>query len=167
MKRMFFWAVCSMLLLTLYGCPDATKFSLGKQSEHKIDTDLVGTWQCTEVKDSCGVYRATIKKQTDYLYNVKVDEWGEMWSYAEASEYTGWITKVGDMTFLCLDGTDSDELYALCIEKNGKKQFSIFDVPNDDYITGGTESTQAFRDDVTKFYWKKKRALTPFTYSKQ
>lgn len=137
-------------MLTLYGCPSSTKFALGNQNEYKIDTDLLGTWE-SEDKEMCEVSKVTLKKRDNYLYDITIDEEGEMFAM-ESKTYVGWITKIDGLDFLCLKGNEAGENLVYHIEKNGKKKLSTIDVTVTDVNTTSEVSTEAYRKDVKTNY---------------
>lgn len=148
--RLFLLPVIAAFSFLFAGCPISTKYPLGASNAEKIDKLLVGTW----TNDSTGVEATKVKieKADEYTYNVSVEEKGSMYM-AESTTFKGWLTKLGDKTFMVLQETDNgvaqDTYYVYCLSGIGKNSLTTNDIT---LKVGGTDavtSTQAYRDEVT------------------
>ena len=94
------------------GCPVSTTYPLGPSDGKKIDKSLIGTWKNDSASVEAG--QVTIRKSSEYTYEVVVEEKGTMYM-AESTVFKGWLTTIKDRDFLVLqeilDGAAKETYY--------------------------------------------------------
>lgn len=112
-------------LVLFCGCPVGTKYSLADPGKEKIDERLIGTW--TNHTPEHELVKVKITKKDAYSYNIEVLEKGEMYAL-DGTELTGWITKVGERTFLYAQEPGLEEFYHYGYEITGKNSLKTYGV---------------------------------------
>jgi len=102
--KLFFALIPAMLLL--YGCPVGMEHTLGTPGTEKIDKKLLGTWTTTDT--TIEFSKVTIEEKDDYSYTVKVSDRSESYMI-DASEFTAWVTTIGENKFIYSQPTDADD----------------------------------------------------------
>lgn len=139
-------AICTLLLTA---CPVSTTYPLGRKGEVKADQSLIGAWKTTAQDVEASAVTITKGKEAN-TYSVHVSEKGSMFM-AESTEFTGWLAKIDDRTFLVLqeiiEGTATETYYMYHIRFDGDKL-----ITNDITLkVGGTDaitSVDSYREEV-------------------
>ena len=150
MKTILSIALIVSGLFMLAGCPVSSSYPLGKKGDVKLDTRLIGTFS-NEAAD-VEADKVTLKKGAEAnTYFVHVDEKGSAFM-ADGEDFTGWLTKLDDQTFLVLqqlmDGEETETYYVYHIEFNKSGGFTSSDISLKVNGTAAITSIEAYREEV-------------------
>jgi hypothetical protein len=150
-------------LVLFCGCPVGTQFSLADPGTEKIDDKLIGTW--TNHTPEHELVKVKITKKDNYTYDIEVLERGQMYAL-ETNNLIGWVTKVGDRTFLYAREPEGTDYYHYGYEIIGENTMTSYGVSlkgkgldeiktNEEYRKEMTESME--KDDAISEYseWTK------------
>lgn len=155
---------CSVIFM---GCPVSTTYPLGLNDGQKIEKGLIGTWK----NDSTNVeaIKVTIKKSTEYTYDVTIEEKGSMYM-AESTIFKGWLTTIKDRQFLVLqevlDGVAKETYYVYHLTIT-KESITTNDIT---LKVGGTDavtSVENYRKEVESSMEKEGFLAGPIVWKKQ
>jgi hypothetical protein len=93
--------VFSTLGIMLASCPESSRYPLAEVKYAVPNANLIGTWVTTD--DSADAKAVIITQKNANLYSLEVDE---------LSEFTSWMYKIADYTFLINQVYDSKEGHA-------------------------------------------------------
>ncbi|MDH4472241.1 MAG: hypothetical protein QE487_06515 [Fluviicola sp.] len=149
MKTILSIALIVSGLFILAGCPVSSTYPLGKKGDVKLDTRLIGTFSNTA--EDVEANKVIIKKGSETnTYTVYVAEKGSSFM-ADGPDFTGWLAKLDDQTFLVLqqviDDVEQETYYVYHIEmiKNG---FTSSDISLKVNGTAAITSIEAYREEV-------------------
>lgn len=150
-------------MVLLSGCPIGLDYPAGNVGTEKIDKKLIGTW--TNNDEGAEFAKVTFSKASDYSYNVKVEDVGEMYGL-ETTEFTGWVTKIGGETFIYALPSGESSYYMYCYKLEGDKMFS-YDVGLLDGGVDAVKSTESLRAQIETSLKKEDCLSSMFIWTKQ
>ncbi len=121
--KLFLALVPAMIVFS--GCPVGTQYSLGDPNTEKIDDKLIGTW--TNHTPEHELVKIKISKNDAYTYDIEVLERGEMYAL-ETDNLIGWVTKVGNRTFVYAREPEGTDYYHYGYEITGKNTMESYGV---------------------------------------
>ncbi|MES2555006.1 MAG: hypothetical protein V4604_02595 [Bacteroidota bacterium] len=168
MKTILSIALIVSGLFLLAGCPVSSTYPLGKKGDVKLDTRLIGTFSNT-VGD-VEADKVIVKKGTETnTYFVHVEEKGSAFM-ADGEDFTGWLTKLEDETFLVLqqliDGEEQETYYVYHIGFN-KSGFTSSDISLKVNGTAAITSIEAYREEVEASMGMDEFLASPIEWTKQ
>jgi hypothetical protein len=151
MKTILSIALIVSGLFILAGCPVSSTYPLGKKGDVKLDTRLIGTFSNTA--EDVEANKVVIKKGDETnTYTVYVSEKGSAFM-ADGPDFTGWLAKLDDQTFLVLqqvvDDVAQETYYVYHIEFDKSKGFKSSDISLKVNGTTAITSIEAYREEVT------------------
>lgn len=156
-------SVLVLATLALASCPVGVEFPLGTPGTEKIDKKLLGTWRATDAEHE--VQRVRISKRDKTSYDLEVLQKGELFA-ADATSFTGWVTKVDGQRFLYANAQSSDEYFTYAYDFAGKDLV----VSNVALLVGGIDavtSTAAYRAEVSASLKLPKGKVDPVTFTRE
>ena len=123
-------ALLPIMVLLMTGCPVGLDYSLGKPGSEEINKALIGTWVNASEE-------AEVKKER-----------GEMYSL-ETNDLQGWVTSVGEKSFLYLKPDGEEKYYHYCYWMDGENLITC-DVSLLDGGVDAVTSTETLRQQVAK-----------------
>lgn len=149
MKRFFSFASLLVVALVLGGCPVSSSYPLGEKGSNPINKSLLGNWKTDNMEAEAITlsFKVGLSKNT---YAVHVEEKGEMFS-ADGDDFTGWLTSLGNKTFLVLqqvkDGEELETFYVYHVDISGSKVMS-HDISLNVNGTAAITSIESYREEV-------------------
>ena len=139
-------ALLPIMVLLMTGCPVGLDYSLGKPGSEEINKALIGTW--VNASEEAEVKKVKLAKGKDNSYEVTVLERGEMYSL-ETNDLQGWVTSVGEKSFLYLKPDGEEKYYHYCYWMDGENLITC-DVSLLDGGVDAVTSTETLRQQVAK-----------------
>jgi len=115
LKKILNFIIILTIVLTLIGCPAATKYPLGDLGTVPIDRNLIGIWETSNEYD---VQKVEFIENDPYSYFIKILTYNE--DYLGDPYYIGYITNIGANKYLYARplGSGGDEVNYYCFNIN-------------------------------------------------